>query len=167
MKIRIEKASPLDAAELLAFLKQIGGETDNLTFGGEGVPFSVEEEAAYIASMEHSRDSVMLLAKHGDKIVGNASLSRMPRRMSHRGDFSVAVAKDYWNKGIGRALLEKVIAFAKENDFSVIDLQVRSDNQGAIHLYEKYGFRKIGSHPAFFEINGEPIAFEYMYLPVK
>ena len=167
MQIRIEKASPMDAAELLAFLKQIGGETDNLTFGGEGVPFSVEEEAAYIASLEHSRDSVMLLAKHGDKIVGNASLSRMPRRMSHRGDFSVAVAKDYWNKGIGRALLEKVIAFAKENDFSVIDLQVRSDNQGAIHLYEKYGFRKIGSHPAFFEINGEPIAFEYMYLPVK
>ena len=167
MQIRMEKASPLDAAELLAFLKQIGGETDNLTFGGEGVPFSVEEEAAYIASMENSRDNLMLLAKDGEKIVGNASLSRMPRRMAHRGDFSVAVAKEYWNRGIGRALLEKVITFAKENDFSVIDLQVRSDNHGAIHLYEKYGFRKIGSHPAFFEINGESIAFDYMYLPVK
>lgn len=167
MQISIEKATPLNAAELLAFLKQVGGETDNLTFDGAGVPFSVEDEAAYIASMENSRDNLMLLAKDGETIVGNASLSRMPRRMSHRGDFSVAVAKDYWNKGIGRSLLEKVIAFAKENDFSVIDLQVRSDNQGAIHLYEKYGFRKIGSHPAFFEINGEPIAFEYMYLPVK
>ena len=165
--ITINKAAPSDAAKLLEFMKLIGGETDNLTFDGGGLPFSVEDEAAYIASMESSRDNLMLLAKDGEKIVGNASLSRMPRRMSHRGDFSVAVAKDYWNKGIGRALLEKVIAFAEENDFAVIDLQVRSDNQGAIHLYEKYGFRKIGSHPAFFEINGEPIAFDYMYLPVK
>lgn len=165
--ITIKKASPSDAAKLLEFMKLIGGETDNLTFGGAGLPFSVEDEAAYIASMENSRDNLMLLAKDGEKIVGNASLSRMPRRMSHRGDFSVAVAKDYWNKGIGRALLEKVIAFAEENDFAVIDLQVRSDNQGAIHLYEKYGFRKIGSHPAFFEINGESIAFDYMYLHIK
>ena len=165
--ITIKKAAPSDAAKLLDFMKLIGVETDNLTFDGAGVPFSVEDEAAYIASMENSRDNLMLLAKDGETIVGNASLSRMPRRMSHRGDFSVAVAKAYWNKGIGRALLEKVIAFAEENDFSVIDLQVRSDNQGAIHLYEKYGFRKIGSHPAFFKINGENVSFDYMYLSVK
>ena len=162
--ITIQKAAPSDAAQLLEFMKLIGGETDNLTFGGEGVPFSVEDEAAYIAAMEGSRDSVMLLAKDGDTIVGNASLNRMPRRMSHRGDFSVAVAKAYWNRGIGRALLEEIIAFAKNNDFEVIDLQVRSDNLSAIHLYEKYGFRKIGSHPAFFKVNGEDIPFDYMYL---
>ena len=162
--ITIQKAAPSDAAQLLEFMKLIGGETDNLTFGGEGVPFSVEDEAAYIASMEGSRDSVMLLAKDGDTIVGNASLNRMPRRMSHRGDFSVAVAKAYWNRGIGRALLEEIIAFAKNNDFEVIDLQVRSDNLSATHLYEKYGFRKIGSHPAFFKVNGEDIPFDYMYL---
>jgi ribosomal protein S18 acetylase RimI-like enzyme len=165
--ITIRKAVAADAVQLLEFMKRIGGETDNLTFGGEGLPFSVEDEAVYISSMENSRDNLMLLAKDGEVIVGNASLSRMPRRMSHRGDFSVAVAKDYWNKGIGRALLEKVIAFAKENDFAVIDLQVRSDNQGAIHLYEKYGFQKIGSHPAFFKINGENVSFDYMYLSVK
>jgi len=167
MQISIEKASPLDAAELLAFLKQVGEETDNLTFGGEGVPFSVEEEAAYIASLEHSRDSVMLLAKHGDKIVGNASLSRMPRRMRHRGDLSVAVVKEYWNRGIGRLLMEEIVAFAKVNGFAVIDLQVRSDNEAAIHLYEKLGFRKIGTHPAFFQIDNTDVPFDYMYLNIQ
>ena len=90
MRITIEKATPADAAALLAFLKQVGGETENLTFGGEGLPFTVEAEAQYLASMENSRDDVMLLAKINGEIVGNASLSRMPRRMRHRGDFSTA-----------------------------------------------------------------------------
>lgn len=166
MRIEIMRAAPSDAEQLLKFMKQIGGESDNLTFGEEGIPFSVESEAAYIAGMENSRNDVMLLAKDGNKIVGNASLSRLPRRMSHRGDLSVAVAKDYWNRGIGGELISAVIAFAKENDFAVIDLQVRSDNAGAIHLYEKYGFRTIGTHPSFFQIDHSDVPFDYMCLKI-
>lgn len=53
--------------------------------------------------------------------------------MKHRGDLGVSVLRQYWNKGIGSQLLHKVINFAKENSFEVIDLQVRSDNFSAIH----------------------------------
>ena len=73
MGIRIETATPCDAAMLLEYLKQVGGETDNLTFGPEGMPFSVEAEAEFISSMENSIDNIMLLAKSDDKIVGCAS----------------------------------------------------------------------------------------------
>ena len=62
--------------------------------------------------------------------------------MKHRGDFAISVAKDYWNNGIGSQLLSNIIAFAKGNNFEIIDLQVRSDNKSAIHLYEKYGFKR-------------------------
>lgn len=166
MGIRIEKAIPSDAAMLLEYLKQVGGETDNLTFGSEGMPFSVEAEAEFISSMENSIDNVMLLAKCDEKIVGCASLNRLPRRMKHRGDFAISVAKDYWNKGIGSQLMDKIISFARENDFEIIDLQVRSDNKNAIHLYEKCGFKKIGEHPAFFEIGDENISFNIMCLKI-
>ena len=164
MGIRIEKAVPGDAAKLLEYLKQVGGETDNLTFGPEGMPFSVEAEAEFISSMENSIDNIMLLAKCDDKIVGCASLNRLPRRMKHRGDFAISVTKEYWNKGIGSQLLNNIIAFAKENNIEVIDLQVRSNNKNAIHLYEKYGFKKIGEHPAFFKIDDENISFDIMCL---
>ena len=167
MDVSIKKAAPSDAAMLLEYLKQVGGETDNLTFGPEGMPFSVEAEAEFISSMENSIDNIMLLAKLDDKIVGCASLNRLPRRMKHRGDFAISVAKEYWNKGIGSQLLNNIIAFAKENKFEIIDLQVRSDNKSAIYLYEKYGFKKIGEHPAFFKISDENIKFEYMYLLLK
>ena len=164
MKICVEKAVPSDAAMLLEYLQQVGGETDNLTFGPEGMPFSVEVEAEFISSMENSIDNIMLLAKCDDKIIGCASLNRLPRRMKHRGDFAISVAKEYWNKGIGSQLLNNIIAFAKENNFEIIDLQVRSDNKRAIHLYEKYGFKKIGEHPAFFKMDDEKIRFDFMYL---
>ncbi len=167
MNITIERATAQDAQAVLDFLKQIGGETDNLTFGAEGPPFSVEAEEAYIAGMEQSGDNLMLLAKLDGRVIGNATLHRQPRRMRHRGDFSVGVAKEHWNKGIGRRLLEEVIAFAKANEFAIIDLQVRSDNSGAIHLYEKYGFRKLCTYPEFFRINGEAVDFDYMVLRLE
>ena len=167
MNITIKKAHVEDAAEILQYLKQIGAETDNLSFGVEGLPFTVESEAAYILQIENSLDEIMLVAKDNGKVVGNASLSRMPRRMKHRGDFSVSVLKEYWNKGIGSQLLHEIIQFAKENSFEVIDLQVRSDNLSAIHLYEKFGFKKIGTHPAFFKIDGEKISFDYMCLMIQ
>lgn len=167
MEITIERASPSDAEAILAYLKTVGGETENLTFGEEGLPFSVEEESDYIRSMEASTDDIMLLAKHNGMVVGDASLHRMPRRMQHRGDLGTAVIKDYWNMGIGSRLLTEIISFAKANGFAVIDLQVRSDNLAAIHLYEKFGFVKIGTHPSFFKIDSEDVSFDYMCLHIE
>lgn len=167
MDITIEKASPGDAEALLAFLKQVGRETDNLTFGAEGLPISVESEAAYIAQLENSQNDIMLVAKARGKIIGNASLNRLPRRMGHRGDISVAVVREYWNKGVGSRLLRQLIDFARENVFEILDLQVRSDNLPAIRLYEKFGFQKIGTHPAFFKIESKSIGFDFMFLNIN
>ncbi|WP_283682806.1 GNAT family N-acetyltransferase [Parablautia sp. Marseille-Q6255] len=164
MNITIEKASPANAAALLEYLKTVGAQTENLTFGAEGLPVSEADEAAFIAGMAESADSIMLLAKADGKIIGDASVSRLPRRMNHRGEFCIAVAKEYWNRGIGSRLLEEILAFARKNSFEVLDLQVRSDNKPAICLYEKFGFQKTGTHPAFFKIDGQYIAFDYMSL---
>jgi len=50
------------------------------------------------------------------------------------------VLEQYQNEGIGNKLLKRVIELStnKEN----ITLEVRCDNEKAIHLYEKYGFIK-------------------------
>ena len=167
MEILIEKATHKYAAEILQYLKQIGSETDNLSFGSEGLPFTTESEAKYLSQIENSCDEIMLIAQNNGKIVGNASLNRLPRRMNHRGDLSVSVLKEYWNYGIGSRLLLEIIDFAKNNSFEVIDLQVRSDNLAAIHLYKKFGFEKIGAHPAFFKIGGKEISFDYMCLKIR
>lgn len=167
MDIIINRAVPEDAGEILSFLKQIGGESDNLSFGGEGLGFSMKDEESYLFKIQSSQDDIMLVARCDGKIVGSASLNRLPRRMNHRGDFSVSVLKNYWNMGIGTKLLCAIIDYAKNCGFEMIDLQVRSDNLSAIHLYEKCGFKKIGVHPAFFKIANKGISFDYMYLNLK
>ncbi len=167
LNIQIKNALPSDALSILNYLKQVGSETDNLTFGAEGVPFSEKEEAEYIARFEGSKDNVMLLAKTEEKIIGIATLSRFGNRMSHRGEFGISVLKEYWNKKIGSALLKEIIDFAKENSFEIIDLNVRSDNYAAIHLYEKFGFEKICTYPNFFKIKNVSIDFDFMRLSIK
>lgn len=167
MDIVIERPTREDAEAMLEYLKQIGGETDNLTFGAEGVSCTAEDEAAQIERATSSRDEVMFVAKDKGKIVGDVSLSRLPRRMQHRGDLGIAVVKEYWGRGIGSSLLGKVIEFAGENAFDVIELQVRSDNAAAIHLYEKFGFQKFGTHESFFKMGQDEIPFDYMYLKIK
>lgn len=166
MSIVIERASHTDAEAILEYMKQIGSETDNLTFGSEGLPLTIEEEADYIKQLENSGDDVMFVAKDNGRIIGEASLNRLPRRMKHRGDFGIAVLREYWSRGIGSRLLCEIINFAKDNSFEVIELQVRSDNAAAIHLYEKFGFQRFGTHTSFFKIGKKEISFEYMYLKI-
>lgn len=63
-----------------------------------------------------------------------------------------------------RYCLVQVLAFAGENGFEQLNLEVRSDNARAIRLYEKYGFRKLCTFPDFFRIHGESIDFDLMNL---
>ena len=54
----IERARPEEAAALLEYLKIVGGETDNLSFGAEGVPLSLEAEQDYLRAQCGSADNV-------------------------------------------------------------------------------------------------------------
>ena len=82
----IVRAQAEDAAALLDYLKIIGGETDNLSFGAEGVPLSLEAEQDYLRSQYGSADNAQYFAKVDGEIIGTASLSRKHKRMRHRGE---------------------------------------------------------------------------------
>lgn len=165
--IVIRELQPEDAEKLIAYIKRIGGETDNLTFGPEGFPVTVEQEKAMLRSKTEHPKSVMYGAWRGEELVGDGSLDAMPRRMSHRAELGLTVVKEMWNKGIGSRILEKLIEYAKEAGIEILNLEVRSDNLPAIHLYEKYGFQRIGTSPAFFKIGDTYYDFEIMYLDLR
>jgi GNAT superfamily N-acetyltransferase len=80
--------------------------------------------------------------EHGH-IVGNASL--VPFRHNKERLYliaNVAVHADHRRKGIARALTERAMQHAHEKKIHNIWLHVRSDNPGAIHLYNSLGFTK-------------------------
>lgn len=153
-----------DAQSFLTFLEQIGSESDNLTFGQEGLGITVEQEQDYIQSIIDS-NSVMLLALDGNEIIGNININVLTRnRLKHRAELSITVKKAYWNQGIGTELMKQALSQSKNKNLEVISLEVRSDNKSAIHLYEKYGFTKIGTFPKFLKIDNEYIDCDLMNL---
>ena len=152
----IREATPKDAEKIIIYLAQVGGETDYLSFGKEGLPISIEEE-----------HSVLYVVWKNREIIGDASLSGFSRRMSHRAEFGISVVKSEWGQGIGSALLQKCIMYAKEHAIELINLEVRSDNIRAIHVYEKYGFRKIGTSPAYYKMDGTYYDFDLMVLDLR
>lgn len=166
-EIEIKKALPENASALLAYLRQIGSESDNLSFGAEGLPLSVEDEQRYLQSVLSNGRSVCLLAWKNGKIIGDASLQVLPRRASHRAELGISVLKEEWHTGVGSQLMEALIAHAKISGIEIINLEVRSDNSHAIHLYEKFGFTRIGTSPAFFRVGNQYVDFELMVLDLR
>ena len=115
MEIIYRTAAASDAAELLNYLKVVGSETDNLTFGKEGIPFTVQQEEALLERISKSAHSRFFLAMDGDKIVGNACVDGNGNpRFLHRRSLAITVLKDYWGRGIGSGLMERMIAFSRK-----------------------------------------------------
>ena len=160
----IEEAKPADAENVLSYLKMIGGESDNLSFGADGVPFSIEAEQSFIQSRLDSKEDVLYLVKYNGEIVGNGSINSLSGRMSHRAELGISVRKDYWGKGIGTKLMSALISFARNAGFEILSLEVRSDNDRAIRLYERFGFKKIATYPGFMKIKGALVDYDLMCL---
>lgn len=55
---------------------------------------------------------------------------------------NVFTKKEFRNRGIQAKVFKKCIQFAKENKIS--SLRLSSDNQTAINIYKKFGFKKTG-----------------------
>lgn len=155
--VNIRKARPEDAENILSLLKIIGGETDNLTFGAAGIPFSVQQEAEYLEGLADSKTDLYLVAEADGELCGTACYSQMKRRhMSHRGEISIALRKSVWGCHVSTRLMERILDFAEnECRAEIVSLKVRSDNARAIALYKKFGFETVGTFPGFMKIDGK------------
>lgn len=153
-----------DAAEILTFLKIVGGETHNLTFGEEGVSLSVEEEQQRIQeTLQHPINAQWKACIDGT-IVGICDLRVFPqKRLQHRCEFGISVKKAYWHRGIGKAMLAHLLNYATQQEqLRIITLEVLEDNEAAIHLYESFGFSKAGYYKKFYQIDGNDYGAYFM-----
>jgi ribosomal-protein-alanine N-acetyltransferase len=66
---------------------------------------------------------------------------------------TIAVDPDNRRAGIASTLLEAMVQRAGED--ANYTLEVRVSNSGAIALYERYGFREVGTRPRYYADNGE------------
>jgi ribosomal-protein-alanine N-acetyltransferase len=101
--------------------------------------------------LELSKPSgICLAALRGGEIVGYVICARYDEAY-HVMD--IATDPDHRRAGVASALLDAVIERAGLD--ANYTLEVRVSNLGAIALYERYGFRGVGTRPRYYADNGE------------
>jgi len=157
LQLTLRCAEPGDAEQLLAYVNQIAGESENITFGPGEFGLSVEEERVFLQQAAASPTSLYLIAEVAGEIAGTLTFSTGKRlRMRHAGEFGMSVLRKYWNFGIGSRMLAYLIEWARQSGtIRKINLRVRVDNLPAIHLYEKFGFVQEGRNTREFYLHGQ------------
>ena len=148
-EITIRSVEPEDAARMLQYMKTMLGETPFLLRTPEEFDYTPEEEARILAGRKNDPCSLMLVAETEGEIIASADVCPhgSKSRVQHRAELGISVRKDYWHQGIGSALMERLIPFAKQSGFEQIELTVESKNQRALRLYHKNGFVIYGTRP--------------------
>ena len=75
---------------------------------------------------------------------------------------SLAVDDQWRRNQVGKTLIEKLIAKAKEVDAKSATLEVRVSNSKAIGLYEMLGFNEEGVRPKYYADNGEDASIMWL-----
>ena len=68
---------------------------------------------------------------------------------------NISVHPDYRRKKVGESLLHTAIEDCYKNGIKYITLEVRVSNIKAIGLYEKYGFKSLGTRKQYYQDNNE------------
>ena len=103
---------------------------------------SLEDEREWVLRTEISERMLILLALHGDEIIGMLDLSAGERPDNrHTGRFGMSIARRWRGRSVGRKLLAAAIAAAREwPGFCRIELECVAWNAAGIRLYEGLGF---------------------------
>lgn len=153
--IRVRRAGPGDAADLVALGEGIGGEQGRWILASDAWR-SISDERRYLRSVQRHPDAAVFVAEVDGRIAARLSLSRDPHPSSrHVADLGLMVAEQYRRQGIGRALLDEAVAWARVSGIRKLELHVFPWNEPAIALYESFGFEQEGYRKAHYERAGE------------
>jgi RimJ/RimL family protein N-acetyltransferase len=141
-KLIIRHAKIKDAAQIIQYGNEIGGESNNLGYGKGEYPFSLEHLKNNLAASKNNKNFLLTVGLIDEILVSAGSMAgHSGNRNQHIADLGISVRKQYWRLGIGAAMINFMIDWAKTNKFfKRINIEVKADNENGIKLYEKCGF---------------------------
>lgn len=139
----------------------------------EGGGFGWVEAQSRSALERHFRGVLLVperelfIARLDGEVVGSAQLVRPPRNNEAQG-FSATLTHAFiapYARGFGlaRLLVRRVEERAAGMGIRVINLDVRATQETAITLFERLGYVRWGTHPAYARVGGETIEGFFYY----
>ncbi len=108
-----------------------------------------EEESDDTARLIAAPPGAALGAFASEALIGSAVLTVSPReKQRHKGHVvSVYVAPEWRGAGVGMALMDVLIAHARQTGLRSLTLSVTAGNDSARRLYRRFGFVTYGVEP--------------------
>lgn len=99
-----------------------------------------------IVALRDGGHGIYLVAEVEGAVVGHAFLEALTlASTAHVVRLTIAVHEGHQRQGVGRALMNELLAWARSNPaVEKVELQVRSSNTPAIELYRSLGFVEEG-----------------------
>ena len=145
--VEIRELSPADWPAVEAIYVE-GVATGDATFETE-TPTWAEFEAGRLPNPR-------VVAVDGDRVVGWAALAPTSKRECYAGvvEHSVYVEESSRGRGIGRVLLEALVASADAAGIWTIQTSVFPENAASLALHLRVGFRIVGRRERIAQLNG-------------
>ena len=143
--MRIRAAEPRDADALVRLGEDVGAEPGGWLITS-GSWRSAAEERRYLKAIRRYPHAAVYVAEDDlGSVVGRLSLARDQHPSSaHVADLGLMVARTHRRQGIGRALMEQAVRWARLAGVRKLELHVFPHNDAAIALYESMGFEREG-----------------------
>ncbi|MBI4402847.1 MAG: GNAT family N-acetyltransferase [Deltaproteobacteria bacterium] len=168
-EVTLKSPLPVNASAVLTFVRQLFHESSE-NLNGPPAQFdliSQKQEAEFLESLIGAPKDFMICAFYKKAVVGNLNLQQIATPVSeHCGQFGIGVLNSFQNIGLGAALLKQCIVEANRHGIWNLRMTVRTFNKPAIALYEKLGFRRVGTLHAVAKI-GEKYLDEYLYQRIE
>lgn len=155
-----------DAQGLINQMQAVDRETKFLARESDEFNLTVEQEREFIKNCTTDEDSCFLIGELDGKIIANCSvgLIQNKKRYLHRAAMGITVKKDYWNKGIGKKMMQECINWCKEKGVEQLELEVVTQNNRAISMYKNLGFEIYGTIKHALKYSDGTYADEYFMI---
>ncbi len=112
---------------------------------GMGGKHRGDDKNAIKSTLQKGGELLVLIEKESDKIVGTSWITNDGRRLylHHFG-----ILPDYQSKGLSKLLLIESLEIARQLNLQ-IKLEVHKDNNIAVNLYKKFGFKYLGDYDVY------------------
>ena len=146
MGFQVRHADPSDAEQLTRLADAVSAEPEGWLISVAGEWRSAGDERRFLKALRRYPHAAVFVAEREDGVlVGRLSVGRDPHPAStHVADVGLMVALDARRQGVGTALLEAAVRWARETGVHKIELHVFPWNEAAIALYDAFGFEREG-----------------------
>jgi L-amino acid N-acyltransferase YncA len=97
-----------------------------------------------------------IVAADAGRVVGWAALSPVSSRPCYAGvaEVTIYVAEAARGRGVGRCLMERLIAESEQHGFWTLQAVIFPENAASLALHARHGFRQVGRRERIAQLNG-------------